>query len=214
MTDIMEILRMRDIEPPGTLKHLAAQEVARQSRFRSDVREALRFNESVRQPMIEQRRQEIGRWRAGKERWNQLNEFRRALDRADPAHLGQEAAAHRARSNANLAGLEAPDLGMRSPLASFKFYDEGTVPVYTDDFVHFVCQRLDISQADDVVSMGLHTTKQHFPELLGMKLDLPTTAASTLLRQLWRDYMQERPRRSRRLAGYEPAQGHHYVPHG
>lgn len=214
MTDIMEILRMRDIEPPGTLKHLAAQEVARQSRFRTNIREALRFDESVRQPMIEQRRQEIGRWHTEKVRWNQLKQFRRALDQADPAHLGQEAAALRAKSNANLAGLEAPDLGMRSPLASFKFYDEGTVPVYTDDFVHFVCQRLDISQADDVVSMGLHMTKLHFPELLGMTLNLPTTAASTLLRQLWRDYMQEQPRRSRRLAGYAPAQGYHYVPQG
>lgn len=214
MADIMNILKVRDLEAPGSLKQLAAEEVARQARFSSGskVREALRFNETVRQAMIEQRRQEIARWHADKVRWDRLKDFEKALDRANPAHLGHQAAALRMKSQANLAGLEQPDLSMRSPLASFRFYDESELPHLTDDFIYFVCQRLDISQADDVVSMGLEVTRQHFGELLAMKLDLPTTAANTLLRQLWRDYVRQQPRRSSRLAGYPPSRFHGYDP--
>lgn len=204
MADIMNILSIKNLEPRGSLKQFAAEEVARQAKFvsGSKVREAIRFNEAVRQEMIEQRRQELGRWHAEKVRWDELKEFERGLDRANPANLGREGGALRMKSQANLAGLEEPDMGMRSPLASFRFWDETELPHYTDDFIYFVCQRLNISQADDVVSMGLDLTRQHFAELLAMKLDLPTTATNTLLHQLWRDYVRQQPRRSSRLAGH------------
>lgn len=214
MADIMNILKIKNLEPRGSLKQFAAEEVARQARFASGskVREALRFNEAVRQEMIEQRRQELGRWHAEKVRWNQLKQFERALDRANPAHLGSEGQALRRKSQANLAGLEQPDMGMRSPLARFRFYNETELPHYTDEFIYFVCQRLDISQADDVLSMGLDATRQHFAELLALKLNLPITATNTLLHQLWRDYVRQQPRRSSRLAGRSPPRFYGYDP--
>lgn len=203
---ILDALALRNLEPPGSLQQLAAEQVAREahSYTGSKLREALRFDESVRQPMIQQRAHEIARWHANKERWDLAREFEQQLDRADPAHLGNEAAALRAKSNADLARLQRPLYDRASRLAEFKFYEESESPEYSDDFVYFVCQRLGLSQADDAVSAGLHMTKRHFGEFLAATMDLPLVATSTLLHQLWQEYKQQQPRRSRRLAGRAP----------
>lgn len=203
---VLNALALRNLEPPGSLQQLAAEQVAKEASSYSGagLREALRFNESVRQPMIQQRAHEIARWHADKKRWNEAKEFERQLDGANAAHLGNEAAALRAKSNADLARLERPVYDRASRLAGFKLYEECELPEYTDDFIYFVCQRLGLSQADEAVSMGLQMTRQHFGEALAVTMDLPLAASSTLLHQLWQEYKQQQPRRSRRLAGRQP----------